>query len=184
MIRNHETTEDLRRQLSIPDESIVFGRYGGLETFDIPFVKEAIRTVLNQRNDIYFIFMNTYEFYHHPRIIYVKGTTDMEYKKKFINTCDALLHARECGETFGLVCGEFAIAFKPVITYTLSRERNHLDLLGDKAILYHDYNSIYTILKNWKKEYKHDMDGNGYLFYTPENVMSIFHDVYLHELLQ
>lgn len=34
MIRNHETTEDLRRELNIPTNAIVFGRYGGVETFD------------------------------------------------------------------------------------------------------------------------------------------------------
>lgn len=179
MIRNHETTENLRELLSIPAGSVVFGRYGGLETFDIHFVKQAICNVLNERNDMFFIFMNTYEFLNHPRIIYLNGTTDMEYKKKFINTCDALLHARTSGETFGLVCGEFAMTLKPVITYSLSNDRNHLDLLVDKAILYHDYNSIYNILRNWGKNHKHSMEGNGYLFYTPENVMSIFNDVYL-----
>lgn len=179
MIRNHETAEDLRQSLSIPKESIVIGRYGGLDTFDIQFVKQAICNILNERHDMFFIFMNTYEFYHHPRIIYLKGTTDMEYKKKFINSCDALLHAREFGETFGLVCGEFAVALKPVITYSCSPQRNHLDLLGDKAILYYDYNSIYNILLHWKNDCNYSMDGNGYLFYNPENIMSIFNDVYL-----
>lgn len=181
MIRNHETTENLRQSLCIPTESIVVGRYGGLETFDIQFVKDAICNILNERSDMYFIFMNTYEFCNHPRIIYLKGTTDMEYKKKFINTCDALIHARQGGETFGLVCGEFAVELKPVITYALSNERNHLNLLGDKAILYHDYNSIYNILRNWNKLDEYSMEGNGYLFYNPENVMSIFNDIYLQE---
>jgi hypothetical protein len=109
MIHNHDTTDHLRQELSIPEDALVFGRYGGIETFDIPFVHQAIYDVLNARNDIWFIFMNTWEFYWHPRIIYLKGTSDMEYKKKFINTSDAMIHARIDGETFGITCGEFAI---------------------------------------------------------------------------
>jgi len=178
MIRNHPTKEDLRQKLSIPPDAIVFGRYGGVETFDIGFVHDAIRTVLNEREDVYFLFMNTTQFHHHPRIIYLPATTDMEYKKQFINTCDALLHARGPGETFGLTCGEFAIELKPVITFSGSRERNHLNILGDKAILYHDYESIHNILLNWRNGV-HNMESNGYLDYTPEKIMRIFDSVYL-----
>lgn len=101
----------------------MFGRYGGVETFDITFVYNSIKEILNKRNDIYFIFMNTNKFYIHKNIIYLNGTTDMYIKKKFINTTDALLHAREGGETFGLTCGEFAVCLKPVITYNQSREK-------------------------------------------------------------
>jgi hypothetical protein len=180
MIRNHDTKENLRESLSIPNNAIVFGRYGGVETFDIRFVHDAIRTVLNERNDVYFLFMNTNQFHHHPRIIYLPATTDMEYKKKFINTCDALLHARGPGETFGLTCGEFAIELKPVITYSGSRERNHLNILGDKAVLYHDYDSVHNILLNWKNGV-YDMESNGYFEYTPEKIMKIFDSVYLQD---
>jgi hypothetical protein len=107
MIRNFDTDENLRSELSIPLESVVFGRYGGLETFDLDFVHNAIKKILEIRLDIYFIFMNTHIFYEHPHIIYLSGTTNMETKRKFINTSDALLHARKDGESFGLTCGEF-----------------------------------------------------------------------------
>lgn len=178
MVRNYETTEDLRQTLNIPQNAVVFGRHGGVETFNIPFVYDAVRRLLEEREDVYFLFMNTTEFHHHPRIIYLPGTTDMEYKRKFINTCDALLHARHGGETFGLVCGEFATALKPVITYSGSKERNHLTVLGDKAILYHDYNSVHDILLNWQKGYN-NMESNGFLYYTPENIMKVFDQIYL-----
>jgi hypothetical protein len=102
----------------------------------------------------------------------------MEYKKKFINSCDALLHARNYGETFGLTCGEFALELKPVITYSASKERHHIDTLGNQAILYDNYNLIYNILLTWRNE-EHNMEGNGYLKYSPENVMQIFKSVYL-----
>lgn len=178
MVRNHETTEDLRVSLNIPQDAIVFGRHGGVETFDIPFVYEAVRRIVEDRDDVYFLFMNTNVFHHHPRIIYLQGTTDMEYKRKFINTCDALIHARHGGETFGLVCGEFATALKPVITYSGSKERNHLTVLGDKAILYHDYDSVYNVLSKFQKG-DNNMESNGFLYYNPKNVMQIFDNIYL-----
>ena len=124
--------------------------------------------------------MNTYEFSTDPHIIYISGTTNMKIKRMFINTCDALIHAREGGETFGLVCGEFAMALKPVITYSNSHERNHIDTLGDKAVLYKDYETVYKILDEFEKN-KYDMRDNGFLFYNPENIMRIFDQVYLTE---
>jgi len=178
MIRNYETNLDLRNQLNIPEEAIIFGRYGGMETFNIDFVNDAIKKILEIRNDIYFLFMNTYQFYQHPQIIYLDGITDMEFKRKFINSCNALLHARREGESFGITCGEFAIALKPVITYSDSRERNHINILREKAILYSDYESIYKILNEFEKN-KYNMENNGYLKYNPENIINIFNNVYL-----
>jgi hypothetical protein len=178
MIYNYNTTEDLRQELSIPQDAIVFGRYGGIETFDIQFVYKAIKELLEIREDVWFIFMNTNEFYCHSRIIYLNGTTSMEYKRKFINTSDAMIHARSQGESFGITCGEFAIEKKPVITWDGSRERNHINILGSKAILYSDYDSVYKILNEFKKN-KYSMESNGYLEYSPENVINIFNKVYL-----
>jgi len=178
MIRIHETTENMINDLKIPNDAIVFGRYGGMESFDIDFVHRAIKDILEKRDDIYFIFMNTNVFYTHPRIIYLTGTTNMEMKRKFINTCDAHIHARSGGETFGLTCGEFALALKPVITFSGSRERNHINVLADKAVLYSDYDSIYQIFSEFTKD-KYNMENNGFIEYNPENIMKIFNDIYL-----
>jgi hypothetical protein len=178
MIYNSDNIDNFRKELNIPDNAIVFGRYGGVETFDIKFVHDAIKLILNIRNDIYFIFMNTNVFNTHKNIIYLDGTSDMNVKKKFINTCDALLHAREGGETFGLTCGEFAIELKPVITWNGSKERNHINVLGDKAVLYNDISDLFNILINFNKN-KYIMDNNGYYDYIPEKVMYMFNCVYL-----
>jgi hypothetical protein len=177
MIHNHDTTEHLRNELSIPENALVFGRYGGNETFDLSFVHQAIYDVLNARNDVWFIFMNTYEFCLHPRIIYLRGTSDMEYKKKFINTSDAMIHARIDGESFGITCGEFAIEKKPIITWSGSRNQNHINILGSQAVLYSNYDSAYKILYEFEKN-KYNMDSNGYFAYSPRNVMDIFSKTY------
>jgi len=172
MINVDECSDNLRESLGIPSDAIVFGRYGGKETFDIQFVHEVIRHFL-QTSNVYFLFMNTNEFYQHKQIIYLPGNSDMVYKRKFINTCDALLHARTGGETFGLTCGEFAICEKPVITWGHSSENEHLLILKDKAVIYNTPNELYDILRTFTKN-KYDMKNNGYMAYTPENVMNIF----------
>jgi hypothetical protein len=169
---------NLREELSIPENSIVFGRYGGKESFDIKFVHESIKDILNKRSDVYFLFMNTHVFYEHKNIIYLPGNADMLFKRKFINTCDALIHARERGETFGLTCGEFAICKKPVITWGGSGEREHLLILKDKALIYNTQEDLQQIFETYEKN-KYDVDENGYMFYNPENVMKIFQNVCL-----
>ena len=184
MIRIAETNEDLRNELNIPKDAIVFARYGGLETFDISYVKKAIINVIENRKDIYFIFMNTHFFFKHPRIIYLPGTTDMIIKRKFINTSDALLHARTNGESFGLTCGEFAVCLKPIITCKISTSDNfHITTLKDKALFYSNYEEIYNLLINFNKsKYPNEyMINNGYLEFLPEKVMKIFENVYLNE---
>jgi hypothetical protein len=122
--------------------------------------------------------MNTNVFYEHKNIIYLPGNADMIYKRKFINTCDALIHARERGETFGLTCGEFSICKKPVITWGGSREREHLIILKDKAVIYNSKEELYNIFETFTKN-KYDVNENGYMFYNPENVMKIFDKVCL-----
>jgi len=173
MVTLPECNENLRDSLNIPTDAIVFGRYGGKESFDITFVYNVIKQILDVREDVYFIFMNTHEFYSHPNIIYLPGNSDMIYKRKFINSCDALIHARSRGETFGLTCGEFAICEKPVITYGLSQENEHLLILKEKAVIYNNENELTDILLHFSKD-KYDVSNNGYMFYTPENVMEIF----------
>jgi hypothetical protein len=178
MVTLPESNNNLRTQLNIPEDSIVFGRYGGKESFDIEFVYESIKKILNNRNDIYFLFMNTNVFYEHKNIIYLPGNSDMVYKREFINTCDALIHARGRGETFGLTCGEFAICEKPVITYGNVYENEHLLILKEKAVIYYSSNDLYDIFNTFTKD-KYNMKDNGYMFYTPENVMNIFKTVCL-----
>jgi hypothetical protein len=56
---------NLKEELNIPDDAIVFGRYDEINYFDIKFVHD---------------------------IIFLLGITDLIYKRKFINTCDALIH--------------------------------------------------------------------------------------------
>lgn len=177
MINLPNIVTDLRSELNIPKEATVFGRTGGYETFDLKFVKDSIGKVLNKRNDIYFLFQNTEKFINHERVIFLDKNTDLNYKVKFINTSDALLHGRNIGESFGLVCGEFSLKNKPVLTWNGSKERNHIEILGDKALLYNNYNDLMGLLRNFDKNKENNW--NCYQNYEPRVVMDRFKKLYL-----
>lgn len=168
--------DDMRSELNIPKDSIVFGRFGGQETFDIEFAKQTIIKILEKRSDIYFIFMNTNKFYNHKNIIYLDSEVNEIKKTKFINSCDAMIHCRNRGESFGLACAEFSLRNKPVITWTGSDDRAHLDMLKNNCYLYNNENDLYNILYNFQKI---DKDWNMYKEYNPENVMNIFKKVFI-----
>lgn len=169
--------DNLRNELNIPKNAIVFARNGGMDSWDIPWVNDAVIECLKQNELIYFLFQNTPNFYSHPRIIHVPPSADLKFKTKFINTSDALLHARNVGETFGLTCAEFSIKNKRVITYGGSLERNHIDILGEKGLYYNNSNELLNILLNFKNE--SSKDWNCYRNFSPEKVMKIFDEVFL-----
>lgn len=50
-------------------------------------------------------------------------------------------------------CGEFSIRNKPVITYALSPQRSHLDILGDKTLKFRGPKEIEKILLDFDKKW-------------------------------
>lgn len=177
MVNLPEVTGDLREELNIPKNAIVFGRNGGAESFDLYFVKQVVVDILSKREDIYFLFQGTNKFIDHPRVIHLPASPDLVQKVKFINTTNALLHARQLGESFGQTCAEFSTKNKPVITWSLSPERNHILVLGDKGIYYDNYDKLLNILLNF--EPNDSKDWNCYKDYTPEKVMDKFKKCYI-----
>lgn len=171
---------DMREKLNIPTESIVMGRIGGIYQFDIAFAHDAIKTFLElDKDNTYFLFVNTNVFYQHPRIIYLDKIIDSIEKVTFINSCDAMIHARSDGETFGLAVGEFSSLNKPVITTRSSMDNSHLDILGEKAVLYNNTEELVYIFKDIRNIIAGREDWNAYKEYTPEIVMKKFMEVFL-----
>lgn len=166
-------TENLRNELKIPSDAIVFGRYGGFLEFNIQFVHNAIIEYVNENENCYFLFMNTRKFYDHPRIIYLDANIDLNYKTKFINTCDAMIHARLIGETFGLSIAEFSLRNKPIITCNCG-DLEHLHILGDKAIVYNSKEELMQIFQNIRSIINSRCDWNAYESYSPERVINLF----------
>lgn len=183
IVRVSDKTGDLRNELGIPRDAIVFGRHGGVYGFDIQFVKEAIVQTALQNENIYFLFMNTDRFCNLPNVIHVAACADMDYKAKFINSCDAMIHARARGETFGIACGEFSIKNKPILTWFGSLERSHIDILGDKGIYYSDKQELLAIFGSFKKDTTKNWDAYSQ-DYSPEVVMKKFDQVFIQPFIK
>ena len=180
-----DVAPDLRAELGIPEEATVFAYYGGEKSFDIAFVKqEVIPEVLRRKPDVYFLFMNIEKFIDHPRALFLPGSSDVEYKVRFINTSDAMLHARQAGETFGIACGEFSIMNKPVFAYEKSRDKNHLLVLGDKAYIYADSASLKGELFGFDRKKAAQQNWDCYSAqYSPQRVMEMFDQHFIKEAL-
>ncbi|ASK30842.1 hypothetical protein CEY12_12285 [Chryseobacterium sp. T16E-39] len=179
-----EIAGDLRGELNIPKDAVVFARYGGAETFDIDFVNEVVKKTALRNKNIYFIFMGTDQFVKrgffrpYKNIIFLPPTTSIERKVKFINTSDAFLHARRQGESFGMAIGEFSIKNKPIITWAGSDEKSHLEILGKKAFLYQDKKDLAAILNNFNPDKNLNWDCYSE-FFNPNVIMEKFKNVFI-----
>jgi hypothetical protein len=177
MVNLPEVKEDFKEFFNIKNQ-LVIGWYGG-NNFEIPFAKQAVIDIANKRKDITFLFMNQDAFCNLSNVIFIEGTTNQEQKVAFINTCDIMIHARERGETFGLAIAEFSTKNKPIITYSLSLERNHIEILQDKGIYYHNYDSLCNILDNITHNDIIGREWNCYQEFTPEKVIQQFNQIFL-----
>lgn len=181
LVRKMEGDGDMRQELGIPSGARVFGRHGGPETFNIGFVHQAVLSHARRHPQDHFVFLNTTSMGRRekklPNIHHLSGTADPRIKSRFLATCDAMLHARWEGETFGLAVGEFAVLGKPVITFTGSPERAHLDMLRGQELGFANRRDLARILQEFQPG---RISGTEYEDYTdPKLVMSYFEKVYL-----
>jgi hypothetical protein len=178
MINLPNNTDNMRSELNIPENAVVFGRHGGYGQFDIHFVHKIVYNVALMNPNIYFLFLNTQKFCDElPNIIHLTKIIDLEKKVKFINTCDAMLWARRGGETYGLSIAEFSTKNKPVLCCDIG-DNAHINYLGNKAIIYNESN-LQNIIVNFNKEEILKQEWNAYTEYTPEKVMKIFKQVFI-----
>jgi hypothetical protein len=188
MVNLPDHNKNMREELHIQKDAVVYGRYGGYDAFDIPYVHKIVYDVARDNPEIYFIFMNTQQFCELlPNIIHIEKTIDLNKKVEFINTCDAMLHARYIGESFGLSIAEFSTKNKPIITTpNLKLNPNvdiaHIYFLKEKGIWYNEDN-LYTILTTFlTKDNRNEIskqDWNAFKDYTPENVIKQFKKVFI-----
>ena len=183
MVHLPDHDRNMRSELGIPETATVFGRHGGFDQFDLPFVQRTVEKVAKEHPDIYFLFLNTKAFCQSlPNVIHLPMIIDLEKKVEFINSCDAMLWARSDGETFGLSIAEFSIKNKPIICSKLGHDKAHVHLLGDKGIWYTPDN-LENILVSFDRDEMQKGDWNAYTDYTPEKVMQIFKKVFIDPLV-
>lgn len=179
IIRPWEGVRNLRGELGIPAGCKVFGRHGGADSFDLYPTREAVKKVAEQNPEIHFVFLNTDPFLF-PRpanVHHLPGTADRERVGDFLRTCDAMIHGRHRGETFGMAVAEAATCGKPVFTWRHSPERSHLDWISDECWRYSDAEELADKLVHFQRGETMNCEFAGE--FTPARVMERFRDVFL-----
>lgn len=171
------TTDNYRDAFNIRADQIVIGRIGGYFTFDISFVKEYIKRLVTNNDKFVFLFAGTEPFINHPNVRFINEFHNPFKKSKFINTCDAMLHARDRGESFGLSIAEFLSLNKPVLAWNGGHDLNHLDMLKDSELLYNDASDLNYLLHNLP-DFKQDWTKRVEQ-YKPIPAMNKFKEVFL-----
>mmetsp|Transcript_29285 Transcript_29285/g.49212 ORF Transcript_29285/g.49212 Transcript_29285/m.49212 type:complete len:389 (-) Transcript_29285:108-1274(-) len=176
---------EMRVELGIPhDAKLVLCRHGGPTTFNIDLVRDNLRDVVSRHHGVHVVLMNTDPLAHkHPHIHEIEGTPAVEGKARFFAACDAMLHARGDGETFGLAVAEFALRNKPVITWDGTQAEGyaeaHLEILGDKAYKFRDLVSLERIISDLALNGIPDRDWNAYKLYSREKIIPKFERVFI-----
>ena len=175
--------DDFRQKHGIPAHAYLYGRYGGADTFSIDYLREIIRTEIDLHPDFYFAFVNTNKFIEHPRVLFLPPLTTPEEKGSFVSGCDAMIHGRLEGETFGLAIAEFCLAGKPVVTCPAitTEDNEHLRFLTGSTSPIED-TSFGIVYRNreecsrklWTRHPPCSRDNNPYSQFNPESVMKIF----------
>lgn len=172
-----DPTHNFRKHLGIRDDQIVIGRIGGYFTFDIFFVKDIIKKLVSETDRFVFLFVGTEPFANHPSIKFINEIHDPQKKSNFINTCDAMIHARQRGESFGLSIAEFLFHNKPVLAWNNGLDKNHINMLQGFNTLYNNMGECVDLLYRVKQltgNYRERVDQ-----FQPEPVMKKFKEVFV-----
>ena len=177
IVKLPDTADNYRGAFNIRADQKVIGRIGGYYTFDIPFVKQYIKRLVTSTDEFVFLFAGTEPFIDHPNVRFINEFHNPLKKAKFINTCDAMLHARDRGESFGLSVAEFLSLNKPVLSWNGGHDLNHLDMLKDSGLLYNDASHLDKLIRSLP-DFKEDWTKRVEQ-YKPVPVMNKFKEVFL-----
>jgi hypothetical protein len=179
-----DKSKNLRHKLNIPDNALVIGRYGGLDTFDLDFCWNTIHSTVQNNDNIYFVFINTEHRITHPHIHYLDKIVSENDKNEFLATLDVYVECSSLGHTFGIALGEASVHNLILLVYNGPLwNRAHIDMLGNSALFFANetklidlINTLYLNKKNSKNICQYT---NEYTNCTPEKVMPQFEKVFL-----
>ena len=146
---NDTARQPWREQHGIAADAIVIGSMGGTHTFDLAIARNGLRKALESKHNLYFVALNHHSFFDHDRALFLPGTDNLGNKAAFISACDAMLHGRTQGETFGLACAEFTAAGKPVMAWRDAPERHHLEHFCPPSLRYSSASELCNILQDF-----------------------------------
>jgi hypothetical protein len=188
--KKSSVTDDLREKLGIGLGATVFGCYGGAQSFSVDCARKAVVEAATARGDLAFLFMNIEPFCEAPNVFFLPGSADADEKQRLVNSCDAMLHGRADGETFGLSVAEFFISGKPVLSYDprfdprRKYDRAHLDMLGANCERYSSKRELLGLLLGFqKRSVGQGLIESSYLApYSRRRVMGIFDELFVSKL--
>jgi hypothetical protein len=171
--------ERMRDQLGIPRNAFVIGRHGGLMTFDIEWVNRLLPVLCERYSNLYFLMANTNVVFKHPKIIDTPAFFGNIEKTVFISACDAAIHGRLLGESFGASICESLFHNIPVLSSDEGFDRNHIDLLQKYDLIYNQSNLEQKIVK-LMQEHPRSYDFSDTINqYSPQKVMEKFNQTFL-----
>lgn len=121
----------MRDQLGIPEDAFVILRFGGYESFDIPWAQNVVVELLDREPNWYFLGLNTRPFTDHKRALFVPLVPDPIEKASIIAIGDVFLTARGEGEAFGVAIAEALQIGLPVLAWSGGDYRNQVAMLHD-----------------------------------------------------
>ena len=147
---------------------------------------EAVRRASSRYSpsDLQFLFLNTDPFTPASASVhYLESIVDMDAKEKFFSACDAMIHARHDGESFGLAVAEMSVRNKPVMTYLPPASswsyKTHIRYLGDKGYYYSTVSELDALIDRFIARGIEDKDYNAYRDLSPGIVIRQFENVFI-----
>lgn len=175
-----EVEDDARRELGVPEDAFVAMTMGGKQSFDIPWVKKTISSLIEESKDFYFLAVNTEKFIEHPRAIFVPATSEKRRKVQLLNTGNVFIHARTLGESFGMALLEAMRTKIPILSWGNGLDRNHMKMLDKECLYLNSKDLIQGVAKIRSGLFSESVRVNFVrsLEYSAENVMKRFCEVF------
>lgn len=170
--------KNYREEWNIRPNQFIFGRHGGMETFDLDFVKQQIYHILNTRDDFVFVFLYTHKWIDHPNVRFMNPVQDLQTKSNMINTWDAMIHGRSQGESFGAAVAEALFLNKPVLSWEGGIDLHHTKVLENSDLLYSEQ-TLWEKMNNIRELAKKEDWSKRVEQFKPAVVMDRFNKVFL-----
>jgi len=180
--------DNMRAELGIPPESVVFGYMGSITLFDL-LGANAVGSVALTFPDRYFLFVfpdgpnedMRREFTGCENVRFLAPIATEGRRHAFLRTLDAGIECNRLGHTFGLSIAEMSMMGIPVLCNDLApwKNRAHLDILGDCAILYRTNVDLTFLLATFRKRPRDSRIRDRYADFSPEKVMKKFSEVFI-----
>ena len=172
----------LRNELGITADATVFCRHGGDSTFDVPLARDGVCQFARRNAMSTILLLNTAPHACERgigNIIHLPAIIDLREKARFLAACNACVHGRLHGETFGLAVAECSLAGLPVLTYGIADPDQdfHLRVLGPYARRYTTAAELVDLMQGFDAASAKALApvyANLYADYSPRQVMLTF----------